>query len=62
MTVVEQRRKEIESIELSEEEMKVIIWSAKIKKWNEEKNKEYWQELEARKPEAGQTGLRAKTS
>ena len=34
------RHKEIEAIELSEEEMKAIIWSAKVGKWNQIRNED----------------------
>lgn len=50
MTEVEQRDREIDLIELSEEELWQAIWGAKIGKWNHLRNAEYWSDLENRKP------------
>lgn len=41
------RYKEIEAIELSEEEIKAAIYQAKVAKWNVERNAEYWRQKEA---------------
>lgn len=47
---VMRRKEEIEAIELTEEEMEQAILNAKIHKWSEEKNREYWERLEQQKP------------
>ena len=46
---IQQRRKEIEAIELSEEEISYALWSAKVGKWNRLRNEDYWMEQEAKK-------------
>lgn len=43
------RAKEIEQIILSDEEREKAIWEAKVRKWFEERSREYWQELEKQK-------------
>lgn len=48
--VIEQRNREIEAIELSEEEREKAIWNYKVWKWNDIRNREYWQEQEAKRP------------
>jgi len=50
MTELQIRQKEIEEIELTPEEIKYALWSAKCQKWNRERNAEYWAELENKKP------------
>lgn len=40
---LERRRLEIESVNLTEEEIRIVIYSAKVRKYNEEKHREYWQ-------------------
>ena len=47
---IQQRRKEIEAIQLSEEEISYALWSAKVGKWNQIRNEDYWKELEEQKP------------
>lgn len=44
------RHREIEATDLTDEEIRRAIWSAKITKWNKERNREYWEKLEKRKP------------
>jgi hypothetical protein len=43
---LERRRLEIESVHLTEEEIKIALYSAKVRKYNEEKHREYWMRLE----------------
>jgi hypothetical protein len=45
------RSEEIAAIELTPEEIVEAIMNAKISKWNRERNAEYWNELEKKKPE-----------
>lgn len=49
MTELELRRKEIEEIELTEDEIKYAILSAKVQKWNKIRNAPYWEALEKKK-------------
>lgn len=49
------RSDEIAAIELTPEEIQEAIRNAKIAKWNRERNAEYWDELERRKPEDNAT-------
>ena len=49
MTELKIRQKEIEETELTEEEIKYALWSAKCQKWNRERNAEYWAEQERKK-------------
>lgn len=46
MTELQLRAAEIEAIELTEEEVREALWTAKVVKWNHERNKEYWEKLE----------------
>lgn len=46
---LEQRKREIEQTELSEDELKYAIWNAKCIKWQTLRNAEYWEALERRK-------------
>ncbi len=43
------RHQEIESIVLTEEEISYALWSAKVGKWNQIRNEDYWKEQEAKK-------------
>lgn len=45
------RHREIEATDLTDEEIRRAIWSAKIQKWNRERNADYWNKLEEQKPE-----------
>lgn len=47
---LDRRHSEIEGIELSQEEKEKAIWNYKIWKWNRERNAEYWNEQEAKRP------------
>jgi hypothetical protein len=38
---------QIQSIELSEDEIKAALFEGKLKKWNHERNKDFWKEKEA---------------
>lgn len=49
MTELQLRHAEIEAIELTEEEVREALWTAKVVKWNRERNREYWRELETKK-------------
>lgn len=49
MTELQRRHTEIESVVLTDDEIKKAIWQAKIVKWNRERNKEYWEKLETSK-------------
>ena len=49
MTELQIRQKEIEETELTPEEIKYALWSAKCQKWNRERNAEYWAEQERKK-------------
>lgn len=49
MTELQRRHAEIEAIVLTEDEIKAALWTAKIVKWNKERNKEYWEKLEGKK-------------
>lgn len=49
MTEIQLRRAEIESVELSEEEVREALWTAKVVKWQRERNREYWKKLETEK-------------
>lgn len=40
--VLQKRHREIEDTNLSKEEETKALCEAKIKKWNEERNREYW--------------------
>lgn len=46
------RHKEVEATELTEEELRQVIWDAKVAKWNRERNREYWAEQERKKGRA----------
>lgn len=43
------RSEEIEKVELTPEELSLVIWQAKYAKYNREKNREYWESLERKK-------------
>lgn len=43
---LERRRREIESVHLTEEEIRIALYSAKVRKYNEEKHGDYWLKLE----------------
>jgi hypothetical protein len=49
ITELELRAIEIEETELTPEEIKYALWSAKCQKWNRERNAEYWAEQERKK-------------
>lgn len=51
MTELQIRQKEVDEIELTEEEIRYAILSAKIKKWNTIRNADYWKEKENEKSE-----------
>ena len=57
---IQQRRKEIESIVLTEEEISYALWSAKVSKWNQLRNEDYWNEKEneSKKAKAADSELR----
>lgn len=40
------RHKEVEAVILTDEELRQVIWDAKVAKWNRERNREYWAEQE----------------
>lgn len=44
------RSEEIEKVELTPEEISLAIWQAKYVKWNKERFRDYWEELEKQKP------------
>lgn len=44
------RSEEIEKVELTPEELSIVIWQAKYVKWNKERFRDYWEELEKQKP------------
>lgn len=46
MTELQLRHAEIEAVVLTEDEIKAALWTAKVLKWNRERNKEYWENLE----------------
>lgn len=43
------RQQEIEAIVLTDEEVRYAIWSAKVTKWNRERNADYWADKEREK-------------
>lgn len=47
---LERRRLEIESVNLTEEEIKIAIYSAKVRKYNEEKHRDFWQRQISKEP------------
>jgi len=49
ITELELRAIEIEDVQLTPEEIKYALWSAKCQKWNRERNKDYWAEQERKK-------------
>jgi hypothetical protein len=50
------RSEEIEAIELTEDELKLIILQGKIAKYHKLRNEAYWQELEAKRPKKEKHG------
>lgn len=52
------RSEEIEKVELTPEELSIVIWQAKYVKWNKERFRDYWEELEKQKP--GKDDLRVR--
>lgn len=49
-TLVDERTKEIEAIELTESEVKYALWIGKTNKYHRERTAEYWATKEAEKP------------
>ena len=42
------RSEEIEKVELTPEELSLVIWQAKYVKWNKERFRDYWNEQEGK--------------